>query len=186
MIISCPNCSTGYLLPEHLLGPGGARVRCPRCQQVFVVDREGVPQATAVGPAASEIRERPQPDTEERGAGPGDTTAGALHGSGPHEQPLQAAVEEHLAGPSSEAPGDPGPLEAARAVLADLAVREGEALERARAEQRLFADHGPALLLAYETWRRRVGAGADASAFRTALRERWGVELLPLSVRDRA
>jgi hypothetical protein len=77
-----------------------------------------------------------------------------------------------------------GSLEIARALLAELAVHEGEALERARAEHRLFSDFGPALLEVYETWRRRVGPGADLGAFRDALRERWGVDLLPLSARE--
>ena len=72
----------------------------------------------------------------------------------------------------------------ARAALEQLAVHEGEAIERAQAERRFFAEFGPALMVAYETYRRRAGAGADPSAFRTALRERWGVELVPLTTRE--
>jgi predicted Zn finger-like uncharacterized protein len=47
LIIACPSCATGYLLPEHLVGPGGARVRCPSCQQLFAVDAKGRPKALA-------------------------------------------------------------------------------------------------------------------------------------------
>ena len=40
MTVHCPHCATGYLLPDHLLGPRGARVRCPQCKRPFVVLRE--------------------------------------------------------------------------------------------------------------------------------------------------
>jgi hypothetical protein len=69
-------------------------------------------------------------------------------------------------------------------VLDEFAVHEGEAIERAQAERRFFAEFGPALMVAYESYRRRAGAGADPSAFRMALRERWGVELVPLTTRE--
>ena len=149
MIIACPNCSTGYLLPEHLVGPGGARVRCPRCQHLFAVDADGLPRIT---PASTPEATLPGPPLE------------AV------EQPAVAAS------PSAE-----GPLAVARAVLDQLAAREGDAIERARVERRLFAEFGPALMVAYESYRRRAGRDAGPGAFREALRERWGVELVPLA-----
>lgn len=160
MIIACPNCSTGYLLPEHLVGPGGARVRCPRCQYLFAVGVDGQPREPAL----------PAPGTP------------------PPERPLEAVEETPAAAatppPAEAKPVAEGALAVARMVLDQLAVHEGEALERARAEHRLFSKFGPALMLAYETYRRRVGQDADPSAFRTALRERWGVELVPLTTRE--
>ena len=166
MIIACPNCSTGYLLPEHLMGPGGVRVRCPRCQHLFAVGVDGQP------------REPAQPAT----------------GTPPPERPLEVVAEAPAvaatppvttAEPGTEAePGAEGRLAVARAVLEQLAVHEGEAIERAQAEHRFFDEFGPALMVAYETYRRRAGEGAGPSAFRTALRERWGVELVPLTTRE--
>ena len=168
MIIACPNCSTGYLLPEHLVGPAGARVRCPRCQFLFAVGVDGQPRE----PALSE----PAP------------------GSPPPERPLEAVEEMPAVAATSPIttaapeigaePGVEGHLAVARAVLDELAVHEGEAIERAQAGRRFFAEFGPALMVAYETYRRRAGAGADPSVFRTALRERWGVELVPLTTRE--
>ena len=35
--VTCPHCAARYLLPAHLLGPGGARVRCPGCARSFDV-----------------------------------------------------------------------------------------------------------------------------------------------------
>jgi predicted Zn finger-like uncharacterized protein len=37
MTVYCPHCSTGYLLPDHLIGRHGTRVRCPECQGAFAV-----------------------------------------------------------------------------------------------------------------------------------------------------
>jgi predicted Zn finger-like uncharacterized protein len=148
MIISCPECGTGYLLPEHLLGPGGASVRCPRCQQLFAVDASGIPQV----PAGARVGERT----------------------------LEPAREQETAGPSG--PGAGGPLAVARTVLERLSRDHGEAIERARDERRLFADCGPVLMAAFEDYRREAGEEAGPGPFREALRERWGVELLPLTV----
>ena len=57
MDIHCPHCATEYVLPETLLGPGGARVRCPSCQRSFAVTAEGAVRpaespAVAPGPVA--------------------------------------------------------------------------------------------------------------------------------------
>jgi predicted Zn finger-like uncharacterized protein len=166
VIIACPDCSTGYLLPEHLVGPGGARVRCPRCQHLFAVDVDGLPR-TPVAPAdESALPERPLETVEEPPAA----------ASAPRVAVAAPAIEAESAAE--------GPLAVARDVLDQLAVHEGGAIERARTERRLFAEFGPALMVAYETYGRRAGAGADPGAFREALRERWGVELVPLAVRE--
>lgn len=146
VIISCPECGTGYLLPGHLLGPGGASVRCPRCQQLFAVDAAG----------------RPRPPGEPAAAEP------ALE---PEREPAAAPAD----------PVGAGPLAVARAVLDHLSRDHGAVIERARDERRLFAEHGPALMAAYETYRREAGPDAGPGPFREALRERWGVDLLPLT-----
>jgi predicted Zn finger-like uncharacterized protein len=147
VIISCPECGTGYLLPEHLIGPGGASVRCPRCQQLFAVDARGLPQVP-VGPQGGEQALAPAPEPE-------------------------AARRAKPAGGA--------PLAVARAVLERLSRDHGHAIERARDEHRLFADYGPTLMAALETYRREAGEEAGPGPFREALRERWGVELLPLA-----
>ena len=166
MIVACPNCSTGYLLPEHLVGPAGARVRCPNCQHLFAVGVDGQLCESAPAPV-SPPSARPLEVVEEEipaaAATPPVTTAEPEIGA-------ESGTEEHLA--------------VARAVLGQLAAHKGEAIERAQAERRFFAEFGPALMVAYETYRRRAGEGADPSAFRAALRERWGVELVPLTTRE--
>ena len=39
MIIQCPNCSTGFNLPDQHITPKGAKLRCSRCSYVFRVRR---------------------------------------------------------------------------------------------------------------------------------------------------
>src|SRR5262245_9964174 len=76
-------------------------------------------------------------------------------------------------------PSDDGLRALARGVFDELAARIGPRLETAARERRLFAEHGPALLEAWDEFRRRAGARAPSHAFRDELKERFGVELFP-------
>ena len=53
MTVHCPHCKTGYLLPDHLLGAHGSRVRCPECGETFVVTREGAAPEAPPAPLES-------------------------------------------------------------------------------------------------------------------------------------
>ena len=77
-----------------------------------------------------------------------------------------------------EAPGD-DPRGVARKVFDELGARLGPGLEAAARERRLFAEHGPALMQAWDEFRRRAGTHASSRPFRDELRERFGVELFP-------
>jgi predicted Zn finger-like uncharacterized protein len=70
MTVQCPHCQTRYLLPDHLLGPRGARVRCPGCGQRFDVARsaegsEPVATATAETPAPAAPAAEPAGNDDE-------------------------------------------------------------------------------------------------------------------------
>jgi predicted Zn finger-like uncharacterized protein len=84
--IRCPNCQTEYLLPETLLGPGGARVRCPSCRHSFAVTREGAVaphdggRAPALGAAA-----------------PGPSAPEAEHGERREDRIARMVLDEVLA-----------------------------------------------------------------------------------------
>jgi hypothetical protein len=67
----------------------------------------------------------------------------------------------------------------ARDVLDEFAARRGPGVERAAAAGRLFRDHGPALLEAFDEFRRRSGGDAGTRAFREELLRRWHVDLFP-------
>jgi predicted Zn finger-like uncharacterized protein len=47
MTVQCPQCATKYLLPDQLLGPRGARVRCPGCGNRFDVTPDAAVTAVA-------------------------------------------------------------------------------------------------------------------------------------------
>jgi len=159
MNVRCPHCSTGYQLPDHLLGPRGARVRCPKCAKSFEVAR------TADSPESA----------------PEDALESNL--------PLTPSESDEALGlpPLVEVP-DEEPEEVATRILDALAARLGERLEVSHAEGRLWADHGEALMRAWDEYREVLGARADAAVFRSHLRARWNVDLGPgpLTGRERA
>lgn len=149
--VTCPNCGTRYFLPESLMGVGGARVRCPHCAGMFAVSREGRPAAVAPEAAAPPADADAPPPAP---IAPADAFAGA---------PEEERAPDHLA----------------RRLLDAMAEGRGAEIRQAAAEGRLFAAYGPEIMEVYDAYRREVGRDADPAPFRDALRERWGVEMLP-------
>jgi predicted Zn finger-like uncharacterized protein len=152
MNVTCPHCGARYLLPSNLLGPGGARVRCPSCSRSFDVAPPAAPPA-AGGEVPAEV---PPPAT--RAAGPRETPRRPAAGAG--EVAATATTAEVVA----------------RQLLGALSSENGDALSAAAAQGNLFARHGPAIFAAYDEYRRRAPA-AGAGPFRAVMREMWGVEL---------
>jgi predicted Zn finger-like uncharacterized protein len=147
--VHCPHCNAACSLPDVLLGPRGARLRCPRCAAQFEVGRPAAPIAAAEHAAAPEAE---RPEAIDRSASPG--------GGGGRLAP-------RLDGPEGRAA-----LQAVDA-LARACPTPAEAWSRGR----LFSEAGEALLRAFEDYRRRAGADAGADIFREALRVRWGCVL---------
>src|SRR5262245_60218072 len=166
MTVHCPHCGTGYLLPDHLLGPRGARVRCPNCRRPFVVLREEGASVSSTNPGESSAAEGQTLPVE----------SSAAVASEPVAQSAQGLSEV------TSAASEPTPTNAAESVakeiLESLADRVGERLAEARSRGRVLAELGPELMKAYDDFRARAGAEAPREAFRAVLRERWGVDLL--------
>ena len=161
MNVSCPHCGARYLLPANLLGPGGARVRCPGCSRSF-----DVPAPEAPAPPATGLRETPRRPSIAAAAGASAPAAPAA--------PAPPAPE---AAPSAVAPATARPAqEIARELLEGLSGRGGERLSAAAAEGSLFSKHGPEIFAAFDEFRRRAPQ-VGAAPFRDALRELWGVDL---------
>jgi predicted Zn finger-like uncharacterized protein len=183
MIVSCPHCAARYELPPRLLGPGGARVRCPRCAASFDVGVEGAAEAGSPDPRAAgahpaEAAGGPGPRREETarddlGAKPraADRTPSTPSGS--------AATRTHDAEPPGHAESSTEAAAVARHVLDELVGRKGPAMAEAHARGRLFSEFGPALAAAFEEFRRRSGGSGDPAPFREAVLERWGIDLAP-------
>jgi len=163
MKVRCPDCASRYELPERLLGPAGAQVRCPRCRGLFAVGRDGTVSPVARSPGASQ----------------GGGTARAaedppvLH-PGEVEPDLGAAPDRGVASPDA----------VARSLVDELAAHAGDAPREAFAHGKLFSEWGPALAALHEEYRRRAGEDASAAPLRAALLERWGIELAGPGVED--
>lgn len=67
----------------------------------------------------------------------------------------------------------------ARAVFDELTTRFGDSLTKAAGQRRLFAEHGPAIMEAWDEFRRRAGTQASSRPFRDEMRDRFGIELFP-------
>lgn len=115
MTVSCPNCSSRYALPAHLLGPSGARVVCPACWHRFSLDSEGevVPEERAF-PAALAAATRPAPAPPEAHVEPA-----AMNEERSHADAALDALFGPFGGPGAAPAGEPVPVE-----FADAAPRE--------------------------------------------------------------
>jgi predicted Zn finger-like uncharacterized protein len=168
MNVQCPHCSTAYLLPEHLLGPKGARVRCPKCQGTFDVPAQHAGSTSTSSPP---------------GPAPAAATASDARPLAPASERASAAALEAPAirtdGTAHDLDASAQAVEAAALLLDELSSRLGERLEQAVSQGRVLSEFGPSVMDAYAEYRRRLGAQASAAAFREALRLRWSLDLNP-------
>ncbi|MEO5989672.1 MAG: hypothetical protein ABIU54_04800 [Candidatus Eisenbacteria bacterium] len=72
------------------------------------------------------------------------------------------------------------PQRLAEALLVELEARSPGAMQEAAGAGRLFALHGPALLEAYDEFRRRARSTPGSEAFREAVLARYNVDLFPV------
>lgn len=195
MQVTCPYCTTRYVLLESLLGPQGAKVRCPRCRESFSVTASGIvsgqrdpnPAAPALTAANGDGLRLAVNPTPEPALAPAPVSEGGTMPAAASRDEAPSAVSTApvpVAAPAGVADSE-SPMEVARAVLGELEAHSGEAIARAAAEGKLFTEFGAVIAEAYEFYRRRIGPGADPAPFRAALRELWGVDLEAAAPRDR-
>lgn len=116
MVVTCPECGTQYAFPEERLKPGGVKVRCSRCGQVFRLapEEEGggpeIPLSATTPEAPASLGESPPPK-----AGP------ELPGDG---VPEKTAIPEEETTPAAEGKPEalPSPRRWRRAGVAVLLV----------------------------------------------------------------
>lgn len=67
MIITCPACTTRYLVPDNAVGPAGRQVRCASCKHSWFVSAQGTDAAPPVptAPAPTPPPPAPAPESEE-------------------------------------------------------------------------------------------------------------------------
>ncbi len=141
MIITCQNCKSSYQLDETLLAPGGSKVRCSNCGNLFVAYPS--PPAQVAEPAPAEeapqaTDEKAMPDADDSRDETGGTQEfGSELDLDPDVDDSGALFEENAAPDSdwqrtAEAETDPDPEFAQDLDLdldLDLDIEEGPALE---------------------------------------------------------
>jgi len=65
MIIVCPECSTTFNVDSDRIPDGSARVRCARCQHVFLVEKSLEPEAPEVEESVAFTEETASDSTEQ-------------------------------------------------------------------------------------------------------------------------
>ncbi len=235
--ITCPHCASRFRLPPELAGPGGARVRCARCEGAFdwirsrpaghgaardVRHPAGAGHSAARAPAldpfesagpaagfeaydvARVAREFDPFDVAAPAAArdpfPADphSTEPDVAAATPHVtefvmllddgMSMMAELESLAAPPAGVAPppatavqeldaADATPALVARLAVEELVNAGSAALLEAYDQAALFARFGPAIAVAWQHCLDRLGAGADPSLFRAALKARLGIDL---------
>lgn len=150
-------------MDAHVSSGAGLALRCPSCQRGYLLPRQllGARGARITCPfcqCAFDVSRE------------GDVTGAPMESPPPPEHPRVHSAE-----------ADPASRSIAAQVLDTLEAQLATRLRDAAEAGQLFATHGPALLAAYEEYRRRAGEDAGAQAFRVELHARTGVELFPLA-----
>jgi len=149
MIVRCPACQTQFNVDPALVGPGGRKVRCAKCANVWRMGPDGMPMASGpfgLRPPAAQAAETAAPEArgtapaaapppasamtpqaEASGAPAPDSTSGKppLWGRGPNEREKRAERPEAAA----ETPGS-----------AAEEAQEGAASDAAKADLPTAAD----------------------------------------------
>lgn len=66
MILTCPNCATDFLVPDHQIGPEGREVKCDECGEVWVggvKDPAPEPQSAAAAVKSPPASATPEAET---------------------------------------------------------------------------------------------------------------------------
>jgi predicted Zn finger-like uncharacterized protein len=192
MNVRCPECTTEYTIPEHLLGGRGARVRCPMCDHGFVVLREVGGAAGAFGTAVAVSEDEAGDDapldpsaltlasehaeaTAELAVAERLATEASSEGFSTKDAEAMAAQLEGTAAPAAEHPENAA--HTAERMLDGLAQRLGDGLAEAQREGRVLSAFGAEIVKVWDDYRKGQGEAAAAMEFRAALRERFGVDL---------
>ena len=96
MIVQCPSCSTRYNLPEDKIPPQGAKVKCSRCEHVFVA-KLPTPEETVEDLLGqeSETSEKEAPKPEPKPEPESEEPAVSEEPAAPEESPVdESPVDE--------------------------------------------------------------------------------------------
>ncbi len=101
MVIQCPECQTRFKLADEKVKPGGIKVRCAKCKDIFPVMPSPPPVEEDQVPAAATMQQDETPGEEKRSASLSSETGAK------DEEPAKEDASEFFFGPKaspSEAP----------------------------------------------------------------------------------
>jgi predicted Zn finger-like uncharacterized protein len=164
MIIQCQSCAAKYFLAEEKVPANPLKVRCPRCQAVFMLAprSERVPVGVAAGAAAP-----PKARPAEPAAPPPAPPEEAAHE--PAEQPVPAAKRHARGGRSAEDRAK----RLARVLVSDILWYNREKRDAALRDGTLMTSLGEEIKKSWELYKEKVGPETAHSTnyFKEALNE---------------
>src|SRR5262245_46837950 len=55
MKVSCPSCGTNYNIDDKRIPPGGAKLKCAKCQSTFPIKRDGAAVGAGAAPKSGPV-----------------------------------------------------------------------------------------------------------------------------------
>ncbi|HVO17995.1 MAG TPA: zinc-ribbon domain-containing protein [Anaeromyxobacter sp.] len=127
MIVHCPRCQARFRVSDEKIGPRGAKVRCSRCKDVFVVRREKeapapAPKIDLVELTPGLARPVPRPDPFVAAEVGAFSTVAPPPAPPPATDPFAAVGLESFGGPGPSAPAPYDPFAPVAAPTAPVAA----------------------------------------------------------------
>lgn len=125
MIISCPACSTRYVVPDTAIGVDGRTVRCAKCRHSWhqdgqELDLADLPQAATISPEPPPPPQQPSPHPESENPPPAETgdheaddVRPGFTGAHRHEEPRLVMPDKPAPQPAEATPAPVSPIPAA-------------------------------------------------------------------------
>jgi predicted Zn finger-like uncharacterized protein len=115
MIVHCPRCQVRFRVSDEKIGPRGAKVRCSRCKDVFVVRREAeaappAPKIDLVELTPGLVRPVPRFDPFAAAGASAFSAGAAPEASAPAADPFAAAGLEGFVAPAPPAAAEADPF----------------------------------------------------------------------------
>lgn len=176
MIIQCQSCAAKYFLTEEKIPANPLKVRCPKCQAVFMLSPRS--ERVTVGAAVGDSRAAPQAAAMdiETAVAPKRKSTAATPLVVDDDTPMRAKASTPQA-PAKSGRGGKGPDDRAkrlaRVLVSDILYYNRERRDQALRDGTLMTALGEEIKKSWELYKEKVGpdAAQSTSYFKEALNE---------------